>query len=676
MAYQIAFTDQANNGTITIEDGTLNQETSLNIPGRNTTAYGTAIAENFLHLLENFANNSSPDRPIEGQLWYDSTLGAEQLKVYDGTNWVPSGGIIRATSEPEAANSQIGDLWADTDNQQLYLFTGSGWILVGPQFSEGLATGATPITVIGTDNAEYTAIQIEVEAQPVAIVSKDTFTPKTTIPGFTTINPGINLSSRDIAGDGVSKFYGTAEKAEGLIVDNETVAAAQFLRKDVTGTTLFPINIQNNQGINYGINAELNVGVEGSAGVIQHQIEGSNIDVRVRNAGTTKTVIRVDSSLRVGINNEAPEQALDVTGTIQTSGKLLLNDTTESDTVSTGSAIIKGGVGIAKNLNVAGNVTVTNLTTTQNIVPDSNNTRSLGTSTNVWKEVNATTFKGNLEGNVSGTVTGRAGSADKLTSATTFKLTGDVVANDFVFDGQTGGNTKTFTTTISNEIIAAKDSVLESQTDDEILINRTSGDTGLFKISRRNLLSAVPTNPPGVILPYGGNAAPANWLLCDGSQQRISDYPALFEAIGYNFGGRSTLPSGYFKVPDLRGRLPMGADNMGGTSANVVTAESADVIGSTDGSETENILVQNLPEHKHDMRGDSGDQYYALRDVSGTPNDVDAITYDAPTATGNGQALSNSGGVVTGIGESLGTPLNIMNPTITLNYIIYTGRTA
>jgi microcystin-dependent protein len=354
----------------------------------------------------------------------------------------------------------------------------------------------------------------------------------------------------------------------------------------------------------------------------------------------------------------------------------LLNDTTESDTVSTGSAIIKGGVGIAKNLNVAGNVTVTNLTTTQNIVPDSNNTRSLGTSTNVWKEVNATTFKGNLEGNVSGTVTGRAGSADKLTSATTFKLTGDVVANDFVFDGQTGGNTKTFTTTISNEIIAAKDSVLESQTDDEILINRTSGDTGLFKISRRNLLSAVPTNPPGVILPYGGNAAPANWLLCDGSQQRISDYPALFEAIGYNFGGRSTLPSGYFKVPDLRGRLPMGADNMGGTSANVVTAESADVIGSTDGSETENILVQNLPEHKHDMRGDSGDQYYALRDVSGTPNDVDAITYDAPTATGNGQALSNSGGVVTGIGESLGTPLNIMNPTITLNYIIYTGRTA
>ena len=54
MSYTIPYTDQANKGTITIEDGSINQSTSLKLPGRNTTAYGTAIAENFLHLLENF----------------------------------------------------------------------------------------------------------------------------------------------------------------------------------------------------------------------------------------------------------------------------------------------------------------------------------------------------------------------------------------------------------------------------------------------------------------------------------------------------------------------------------------------------------------------------------------------------------------------------------------------
>ena len=48
-------------------------------------------------------------------------------------------------------------------------------------------------------------------------------------------------------------------------------------------------------------------------------------------------------------------------------------------------------------------------------------------------------------GNVSGTVSGRAG-ADKFTSPTTFRITGDVSAEDFVFDGQVGGSTKTFTT--------------------------------------------------------------------------------------------------------------------------------------------------------------------------------------------------------------------------------------
>lgn len=675
MAYTIAYTDQANKGTITIEDSTINTETSLKIPGRNTTAYGTAIAENFLHLLENFANNIEPDRPIEGQLWYDTSLGAEQLKVYDGTNWVPAGGIKRANSSPEAADSQIGDLWVDTDNQQLYLFSGSGWVLVGPSFSDGLATGATPTQIVGTDNNTYTCIIVEVAAQPVAIIASEEFTPKTVVPGFTTVYPGFNLSSRDITGAGVAKYRGTAEKAESLIVAGNTIAAGNFLRGDVTSTSTFPLNIQNNQGINYGVNAELNVGVEGSAGIIQHQIEGSNIDVRVRNSGVTTTLVRFDSNLRVGINNVAPDEALDVTGNIQSSGAVLVNSTTESDTVGTGAVIVRGGVGIAKSLNVGGDFDVSGLITTQNIVPDSNNTRNLGNASVKWRNVYATTFTGNLVGNVSGTISGRSGSADKLTSATTFKISGDVTAPDFVFDGQTGGSTKTFVTTISNEIVAGKDPVSSSQIDDELLINRTSGTTGLFKITRGNLLSAVPTNPPGVILPYGGNTAPNGWLLCDGKEYRIADYPTLFAAIDYNFGGKSTLATGYFKVPDLRGRMPMGLDNMGGDSANVVVAASADQIGSADGAETATILKRNLPDHEHDLRADNLDQFYALRDVSGTPSARGTSVYDAPTGTASGQALSNSGGILLDTGETVGNPLNIMSPHLVVNYIIYTGRT-
>ena len=192
MAYTIPYTDQANKGTITIEDSTLNQDTSLKLPGRNTTAYGSAIAENFLHLLENFASATQPATPVEGQLWYDATPGVDQLKVYDGTNWVASGGLKKASTEPQAAQSLIGDLWVDTDNQQLYLYSGSGWVLVGPEFSDGLVTGISPKVLTGTDDSSYNILQIDVSSQPMAVVATNSFTPKIKIPGFTTIVPGVN----------------------------------------------------------------------------------------------------------------------------------------------------------------------------------------------------------------------------------------------------------------------------------------------------------------------------------------------------------------------------------------------------------------------------------------------------------------------------------------------------
>ncbi len=676
MPYTIPYSDEANNGTITVVDNTIDQSTSIKFPGKNVTSYGNAIAENFLHILENFASSTQPARATEGQLWYDTTPETEQLKVYDGTVWVPAGGLNKSPSAPDVAFSQTGDLWVDTDNQQLYLNSGSGWVLVGPTFSDGLATGASPLTITGIDNQDYTVLQVEVEAQPVAIISADSFTPKVVIPGYTVIRPGVNLSTTDFLGDGTTpKFYGIAEKAESLIVNNTPVAAGNFLRSDVSSTTLFPINVQANTGLIIGTDAALNIGVDGQAGVIRHQIEGSNIDLQVKSNGLTKTVLRVDSTQRIGINNLSPDEALDVVGNIQTDSDLFVNGTTQSSTTNTGSVIIKGGVGIAKDVNIGGDTQVLGVTTLGPTIPDGNNTRDIGSPTSKWRNVYSTSFVGNLTGNVNGTVSGIAGSANKLTSASSFRISGDVSSDtDIVFDGQTGGSLKIFNTTISNQIVSGKDETFESQNDDEFLVNRTTGNTGLYKISRRNLLSAVPINPPGVLMPYAGTVIPLGWLLCDGSEIRISEYGSLYETIGFNFGARTSVTPGFFKIPDLRGRLPLGADNMGGNPAGTVTANYATGVGQVGGSEFEDIAVENLPEHKHDMRGDSGDQYYALRDVSGTPNDNEAIVYDAPNASGNGQALPNSGGILTSA-ESLGVPLNIMNPTLTLNYIIWTGRT-
>ncbi len=103
--------------------------------------------------------------------------------------------------------------------------------------------------------------------------------------------------------------------------------------------------------------------------------------------------------------------------------------------------------------------------------------------------------------------------------------------------------------------------------------------------------------PIGVIVPYGGASAPSGWLLCDGSALNRITYAALFATIGTAFGignGSTT-----FNLPDLRGRFPLGKDDMNGTSANRVTAAAADTLGGSGGVEAVALTVAQLPAHNH-----------------------------------------------------------------------------
>jgi microcystin-dependent protein/roadblock/LC7 domain-containing protein len=684
MAYEINYTDSVNKGTIVIEDGTINQDTSLKLPGRNFTGYGAAISENFLHLLENFANSNSPDSPVEGQLWYDNTDGVDQLKIYDGTQWVTAGGLKKAASAPEVANSNPGDLWANTDTQQLYLFTGSNWILIGPEFSDGLLTGTAAENILGDDDVAYNILTVKIEDKIAAIFSAQAFVPKTTIPGFRTgINAGLNLSNEALVGSQLLKYYGTAEKAENLIIAGETVAASNFLRGNASSTTNFDLKVKSNEGIQVGSGGQLSVFISGNAGVVQHNTSGSNIDFRLRNGDLIPTVMRLDSAGNVGINTGAPEEKLEVSGNIKInpeagvpdSGYLQIESTVQASNFSTGSIRTKGGLGVARDAFIGGNLTIEGATTTANITPDFNSSRNIGTTNNKFDQVYANTFVGNVQGNVSGTVSGRAGSADKLASATTFAATGDVNNVSFEFDGQTGGSTKTFNLRIANSFISNKDVIYDAGNADEILLNKTTGTTGVYRITKRNFLKTIPLVPPGVMVPFGGEEAPDGWLFCDGSEVKISDYTTLFNVIRYNFKDASLLSdSGVntFALPDMRGRFPLGLDNLGGPSANRVTDIAADAIGGNAGGEKTTIDINNLPEHEHDMEGDSGTQYYAMRVGSGSVLDDEAVPLTIEPGAGGTQGFASSGGVKTT--ETLGEPVNVMNPYLAVNYIIYTGE--
>ncbi|MFP4322644.1 MAG: phage tail protein [Anaerolineales bacterium] len=89
------------------------------------------------------------------------------------------------------------------------------------------------------------------------------------------------------------------------------------------------------------------------------------------------------------------------------------------------------------------------------------------------------------------------------------------------------------------------------------------------------------------------STAPAGWLICDGSAVSRTTYAALFALWGTTFGvgdGSTT-----FNLPDGRGRFMLGADNLGGTSANRVTATQADTIGGTAGAETHTLTEGEMP---------------------------------------------------------------------------------
>jgi microcystin-dependent protein len=107
-------------------------------------------------------------------------------------------------------------------------------------------------------------------------------------------------------------------------------------------------------------------------------------------------------------------------------------------------------------------------------------------------------------------------------------------------------------------------------------------------------IAAVPT---GVITPFAGTTAPPGWLLCAGQAVSRTTYSALFSVIGTTFGSGDGVNT--FNVPDLRGRVVIGLDNLNGSSANRITAAAADQLGGSGGSETHTLSLSEMPSHDH-----------------------------------------------------------------------------
>jgi hypothetical protein len=342
------------NGTflVNVSDGSIDTTTDLRFIGKNYAGYGEIQNENFLHLMENFANTSPPPKAQIGQIWYDSTATVKKLKFWDGSQWKVASGAVPQSTPP--AGLTAGEFWFNTVTGQVSVWSGSEFVLIGPENTSDIeSTTVIPDTVNDENNVNHLILRVNILGNTVMVFSNTEFVIKPNTyqwaqgNRFTRIKKGSTLAFTDNSGITTNDFnlWGTASVAKGILGPNNTflsftelVLQAQRDRFTDNGLFLGVTNINNSQ----------------ENGKVRIFIENGNIPV-FENINFTDT----NNSLVFRLRTD--------------------------------------GVGSK----------VSPLIVSRNSVfPESLGTIDLGRSNNTWNQVYANNYNGNLTGNVTGNTTG------------------------------------------------------------------------------------------------------------------------------------------------------------------------------------------------------------------------------------------------------------------------------
>jgi hypothetical protein len=414
MAYQV---DKFNGTFLTsVADGTIDTTTDLRFVGKNYAGYGEVQNENFLHLLENFANTTAPPKAVEGQVWYDS--GNKKLKFYDGAKFKSASGAETSASAPGGLGT--GDFWWDTSAKQMYAWDGGAFVLIGPEASPDLGTSGVVAQVVkDSGNANHSILKVLAGGKTVAIASQTAFTLNSSvnpIDDFTLIKKGLTLANTDANGISADDYVYWGSASNSLRLGG--LLASDYITK---GTVEFSSTVfYDDPGLKIGDQRDLHIFINSADEPRINSLLGNPLDFVITDGGIDYKTAQVTlSSFRPGAGGnfdlgEASYQWKDV----------------HAQTVI---ANLTGNV----TGNVTGSVKGNVLANDTQVMIDAS-TKEIGYA--------GATLRGTLIGNVSGNVTGTASNANNLnnippsitvpspvtTSIPVRDSSGNITANQFV----------------------------------------------------------------------------------------------------------------------------------------------------------------------------------------------------------------------------------------------------
>jgi len=347
MAYTIKKTD----GTTlaVIADGSANTSTDLTLIGKNYLNYGTALNENFIRLLESFANTSAPTKPVKGQLWYDTANS--DVKIYNGNAWTfttTNANAINASGTINAGNLNTTGTLNATGNANVGNLGTTGLIVATGNITGGNLNTAGVLSVTGNANVGN-------------------------------LGTAIVVATGNISGANVN----TAG----------TVTASRLISNVASGTA--PLTVSSNTQV-ANLNAEFAGSlVNGNSNVVVD----ANSNVRISTAGNANIFVVNGSGITVtGTSNLGAISDVKISG--GSSGAFITTDGAGNlsfTTIGVGSQIANGNSNVVVSANSDVTIAVTGTTratftstalvSAGNIMPSANVSYTLGNNTSRWSNI-------------------------------------------------------------------------------------------------------------------------------------------------------------------------------------------------------------------------------------------------------------------------------------------------